>query len=205
MAPDEVGGERPQLARERRPDRVEGHPVLPVPLGGPPPQVPALPARRGSRLEDVADQPVQVVPASGPVHGLHEQLGRRELGQEAFAVVPPGQDVGEVRADEVHRADLLEEPHELGRLVVEHLGDQVVRDAVVVAREGRDDGRRVRAALQVQRGQAEPRGPALGTLDELLHLAGVELDAEQREQLGGLVGPERELLRPDLGEQAREP
>ena len=48
------------------------------------------------------------------------------------------------------------------RLAVEHLGQQVVADHAVVARELGDEALGVLAALEAQRGQPQAGAPALG-------------------------------------------
>ena len=119
--------------------------------------------------------------------------------------VPAGERVGQPRADQVHDADLLQERHELGGLAVEHLAEQVAGDAVVVAGESGDGGLDVVAAAQVQRGQAQPGRPALRPRQQPLELPRRQLHLQPGEQAGHLVGPEREVAGPQLGEQPRQP
>ena len=74
---------------------------------------------------------------------------------------PSGERIGEIGAHEVDDADRLQEGDQLGRLPVQHLGQQVAGHAVVLAAEHLDRGREVVHCLQVHRDQAQPGGPAL--------------------------------------------
>jgi hypothetical protein len=68
----------------------------------------------------------------------------------------------------------------------------------VVACERPDQRGGVRAAAQGERGQVEPRRPALGPADQPLDVGRIELDAEGRAQkTGGLAARQAKLGRGD--------
>jgi len=111
---DDLGRQGPELAGDRRGDRLQRPVVVAEPLGRPPVQIPPLPARCGLGAEDVGEQSMQPVPAARTADGLDEQVRGRKVGQQSGTVVPAGEGVGELGADHVDGADLAEEVQQLG-------------------------------------------------------------------------------------------
>ena len=132
-------------------------------------------------------------------------MRRRELGEHRGTVVAAGERVGELGRHEIDDADPLQERHQGGSLRAEHLAEQVSRHAVVIAGEGLDRGRYVRAAEQGQREQTQPGCPPLGAPDQPLELRLLEIETQTREQVCGLLGTESQIARPHLGEQPGQP
>ena len=204
MGPGQVGGQRPELAGDRRAHGLQRHAVAAEPLRRAPVQVPPPAARRGPGPEDVGDQSVEPIPAAGLAHGLHEQVRRREVGEHPRTIVSPGERIGEIGTYEIDAADRLQEGDHLGRLPVEHLGQQVAGHAVVLAGEGADGRLQVVHAVEVHGDEAQSGRPALRPLHQPLELRLGHADAQLREQLGRLVGPEGEIRRPHLRHQPGE-
>jgi hypothetical protein len=73
-----------------------------------------------------------------------------------------GEGGGEIAANPVDDRRSQQERAQPRRLAVEHLGDQVVGDDAVVARELLDEPLGVVTALQGQGGEPQSGGPALG-------------------------------------------
>ena len=194
----QVGGQRPELARDGRADGLERHAVSPEPLRGTPVQVPAGRPPRRPDPHDVGDQPVQPVPTAGLAEGLDEEVRRCELGEHRRSVLTAGERVGEVGAHQIDDADLLEEREELGRLPIQHLGDEIARHAVVVPGEGGHGGRDVVQALQVQGDQAKPRRPPFGAVDQPLDPAAVHRRPSAARRAPPPRQPEGEIRRTHL-------
>ena len=88
-------------------------------------------------------------------------------------------------------------------LVRQHLRAQVVDEVAVVARELRDEPSRVLAAAQRQRREVQPRGPALGSLLQDLHVGGPETAPhDTADEVGRLRIGETQVAARELGELA---
>ncbi len=133
-----------------------------------------------------------------------------EAGEDPLGVAAARQRVGEVAGHPVDDRDPQQEVAQVGRLLGQHLGEQVVRDGGVVAGEVGDELLRLRVRAQGQRREPQPRRPALGALPELLDQRALELDARGAEQVPGLLEAEGEiglaqLLQRTRDAQPREP
>ena len=89
--------------------------------------------------------------------------------------------------------------HRLG-LAREHVLGQEVGDVPAGAGEAVDEGLRIGAIAQRQRGQVHAGRPALRALDQARDERGRQPHAGGGEQGARLVGAERQLGRPQLGE-----
>ena len=88
---------------------------------------------------------------------------------------------------------------DVGRLAVEHLGEQVLGDRAVAAGELRDEPLRVGVAGQGDRREPQARGPALGPLVQQRCPGRGQRDARGVEQLAGLALGEAQVGGADLG------
>ena len=79
---------------------------------------------------------------------------------------------------------------------------QVVTHEPVVSGERRSDLRVGAARLHRQGGEVQADRPALGPLDELIHVRFGELDSGRRQQRAGLVAAHRQIIDPDLHDAA---
>ncbi len=155
--------------------------LAPVAVRGEPHRRPGVQPRpqRGrleaeARAQQLGEQRVVAEPALVAVDRRQEDPGAVEVGEHAPAVVVLGQRVGELAADLLGDARAQQEAARLGRLQREDLAAQVVGDRVVVAGELGEEGLGVVLALERERREPQPRGPALGALDEPFGLIGAE-------------------------------
>ena len=118
--------------------------------------------------QDASEQVVVSKPRMLVVERCQEQIGAVDLVQDARAVHPASERVGQRGADPVeHRRAEQEFPDVLG-LTGEHLLAQVVDHVPVSARETFDELRAVCTVRQPQRRQLQTRCPPLRTDDEPL-------------------------------------
>ena len=197
------------------------------PLQGPQALGPDLLAQ--APAQQVGKEPVVAVPAALGVEGDDEQVGRLELLQDALAAGrwTPGRGrqfgirslhvkerVAKRGAETVEEGGVEEKVLDLGRLVLQHLLDEIIEDVAVAAGKGIEKGvdllgRRLRAGgdrLQGQGGHLQAGGPPLGARREGLDLVRRELQAHDPvQQLGGLAGQEAQVGLAQLGQLAATP
>ena len=163
-------------------------------------QVAEHPSLGDPGAKHIGDQPVQSVPPATGTDGLHEEVRRGEFGERRGAAPATGQGVGELGGHDVQHADPHQEVEQFRGQPVDHFVQQVRGHRVVVARERVDEAGGVGHALQLEGGQPQPGGPALGPLDEPIDVLGVQVDLEPVEQGAGLVRSEGEVGGSDLAE-----
>jgi len=200
LVDDDLGGQRPVADLRRVRDGLDGQSALLVPAGGALVQA-GYPAGRFApqhQAHQRAEQAVIAVPAAP--EGLDEHIGPGQRGQGVTGLRVTGQLAGQVRVDLVQDAGPQHQVPRGGRLGVEHLGDQVAGDDVVLGGEVLDEQRGIGMAVQRQGGQPQSGGPALDPPgDELQHRAG-QGDAVLGHQLGRFGNGEGHLGGADLGQ-----
>ena len=157
-------------------------------------------SRARARAQQLREQQVVAEPLAARVHAQHKPVGALQLREDVTARTLSGQRVGQVAADAVDDRGAQEEAAQPRRLAIEHLGQQVVADDAVVARELLDEALGVVAALQAVRGQPQPGAPALGAGAQRRDQLGREVDAVGGEQRRGLGLGEGEVGGADLDE-----
>jgi hypothetical protein len=85
-------------------------------------------------------------------------------------------------------------------LALEHLGQQILGDGPLAARECGDEPLGLGVALQGDCRQTKACGPALGPLLQQRDIRLSQLDAGTLDQLLGFVSAERQIGGPDLSE-----
>ena len=98
-----------------------------------------------------------------------------------------GHSVGEVSGHDVQKLTRTRKSSSSGDSRSITSVQQVRRDCVVVAGERVDEPGGICAALQLEGGQPEARGPSLGPFDQPTDVHGVQVDPELAEQGAGLV------------------
>ena len=186
-------------------ERLLDQPVLVAPRGRPL----ADPAGGGRvdrgelQLEQLAEEMVVAVPLAVRVERDEEAVAALQLPQPLGGVGAAEHRVAERCAEASEHRGLEQEAAGVPVERVEHLAGEVVGDVPVVAVERAHAGLRLGQPAQPQRGEVEPRRPALGSLHEQRDVLVVEGDGlALDEQLARLVESERELGGADLGERA---
>ena len=91
---------------------------------------------------------------------------------------------------------------DVGRLAVQHLGEQVLGDRAVAAGELRDEPLRVGVTGQGDRREPQARGPPLGPLVQQRRPRRRQRDTRGIKQLAGLALGKAQIRRADLGQLA---
>ena len=149
-------------------------------------------------LEQLAEQPVIAVPLASIVERHHQQVAlldgfelvRRAGGVERRVAHRAAEAVEDRRADQERGA--------LRRQLVEDLRAEVVPKEPTVTADRHARVATSGSDLHRQRGEVQPRRPALRTLEQLLHVEVADVDPRAGEQTGRLVEIECEVLRLDL-------
>ena len=153
--------------------------------------------------EQLGKQAVVAVPLASLVERRDEDIGPLDLRESGGGIRPIDQRVGKGPTDGVHDG---RREHEVEGLRVERIEDllhEVVEDVAVRGPERLDECAAVRSRAHRQIGEIKPRRPALGPLME--HLDRVRVEVQRQaidEELGGLLGGEREIAGPDLEQLA---
>ena len=100
--------------------------------------------------------------------------------QQRRRVLPRGDRRARVHGELAEHGRVEHEPRHLGRLLVEHLVDEVVGDLVAAHLERLRRARRIRGAAQRQRGHLQGRGPPLASLVQQGEVGVGQLDVEVR-------------------------
>ena len=130
-----------------------------------------------------------MVPEAGPVviEGHQEQVSGIDAAQQRRRVLPSGDRRARVRGQHPRQDGGVE--HELGqlrRLLLEHLGDEVVGGVLAADLQHPRQPRRVRGPAQGQRRHLHDRGPPLASLMEQRQVGIGYPDAEVRQQVTAL-------------------
>lgn len=154
-------------------------------------------------LEDLAEERVEAVPVLAEV--LDEGVLAVEPGEDGPGVGALRQRVHQLGAEPVEDTDPQQEVLRLGRLASEHLREQEVGDRGAVGLELLQIELRVRVLLRGEGAQPQSGGPAPGALHETVGRVRRKPQSVQAEELGRLLGGERQLRAPDLGQVMRPP
>ena len=146
------------------PDRVDDLPVLLIPRGRGP-----VERGDGGRLgpaqlqaQEVGEEVVVAEPRPLGVERDDERVRLLEREQDPLGAGAPEQGVGQRTVDPLEDRRAQQQPPHLFGLALEHLGQQVVGDGSLAAGELGDEPLGVGMAGERQRGQPQPRRPALG-------------------------------------------
>ena len=212
-----------EVPREQEPEAVASHQLARQPrvggaLGvaqgvgglvafGPPPRgdgvelpMPCRSVPGHVRRQVGAQQAVE--PVLGGSDALDHGGAVHELVEDVRRVGPPGECHGERDRQTTADADVLQQRAARRRHGREHLAGEVVGDRPLVPVEAGQDRRRILAAAQGDRRQAQAAYPPLGAVVQHGHVRRAELDTRRRQQGCDVVAGEPELVGPELGEQA---
>jgi hypothetical protein len=155
--------------------------------------------------QQVEEEMVVAERRAGHVDRDHQRIGLLELVQQPTAVLPAREEVGQLPGDPVEDGGPEQQVTHLGRLAMQHLAQQVVRDRALTAGElGHEPGRGV-VLGQRHRGQSQARGPALGTSVQALQVRLGDVDPGTGQELLRLVRAELEVGGADLREPSGQP
>ena len=202
MVGQQPGRISPAARRLRMPDGVD-HLALPdIPLCGPPVQFRYLVGQRPAQLQpqEICQQVVVAEPGTLGVQRFDERVGVLEVEQDPFRARPTGQQIGQFAVDPVEQRGTQEKILDVGRLAVQHLGEQVLRDRAVAAGELRDEPLRVGVTGQGDHREPQSRGPPLGPLVQQRDPGLRQRDTRGSKQLAGLALGKAQIRRADLGQ-----
>ena len=203
----QAGAQTPVLRRLGVTDRLDQVPVFRVPPGG-------GRVQRGQfgrsaapqlQLQQVGEQLVVAEPGPPRIQRGHERVGLLELLQQPLPARPSGEQVGQFAVHPVEHRGPQQQPPDLLRLPVEHLGQQVLRHRPLAAGKLGREPVRVRKPGQRQRRQPQPRRPALGALIQQLEGWPGQLYPGRFEHCPCLPQGEAQVGYADLGELSRQP
>ena len=153
------------VARRQRVPRGRAHPAA---LGEPARRRDVHPGQLARRdrvqlgAQQVAHQRVEAEPAGPALDAFEHRVLAREPLELPRAAAAAAEHVRELAADGVGERDPQQEGPLAVRLVIEHLGEQVVGDGRVGAGEVRDEAARVRVPAQREHRHPQAGRPALG-------------------------------------------
>src|SRR5262249_15136424 len=151
--------------------------------------------------QEVAEEVVVAIPAAVMVELDEEEVRPLDLLERSRRTPAAQHPVAERRAHALEDRGAPEEAQDARLEPRQVFGPQVVRDVRVVARHpARRD-----VLERGERGQPQPRGPALAALQEPEDLVLVQLDARSAKQELRLPAAERQLVRADLEQRACDP
>ena len=207
MVGEHAGGQGPVLGDLGVADRLDRVPVVRVPPGGGGVQRGQFGLRAAPQLQlqQVGEQLVVAEPGPPRIQRDHERVGLLELLQEPLPARASGEQVGQFAVHPVQYRGPQQQPPDLLRLPVEHLGQQVLRHRPLAAGELGREPVRVRMPGQRQRRQPQPRRPALGTVIQQPEGGAGQLYPGRFEQRPRLLAGEPQVGRADLGELPRQP
>ena len=132
------------------PDGVNDLAVLAQPFRGEPVQDRQFFGQPPAQLkpEQVSEEVVIAEPGSGRVERYDKRIGVFEVEQDAFGARVTSQQIGQLAVDPVEQGSAQKQLLDLGRLALQHLGEQVLGHGPAAAGELRDKSFRVRAARQ---------------------------------------------------------
>ena len=196
---------RPVLGGLRVADRLHHVPVGLQPLGGR--SVQRLDQRRVEppqlETQQIGEQVVVAEPRPPDIQRGHERAGVLELLQHSLGSRAAGQEVGQRAADALQHGRTQQEIADLGRLALEHLGQQVPRDRALAAGELAHEPLGIGMLGERDRRQPQTRRPALGTVVQQRQIRIRERDPGPLQQLARLFAREAKSRGPDLGQGTR--
>jgi hypothetical protein len=162
---------------------------------------------RGQRPAQLQPEQIReqvVVPEPGPpgIQRFDERVGVLEVQQDRFRAEAAGQQVGQLAVDPVQQGSAQQQILDVGRMAVQHLRDEVLRDRALAAGELGDEPLRVAMTGQGDHREPQARGPPLGPLVEQRDPGRRQRDARGVEQFAGLALSEAQVGRADLGQLA---
>ena len=125
-------------------------------------------------------------PVVAPVQRREQRAAAGQLGQAPVTVGAAGERVREIAVEHADHRRPQQHATLLRRRARGHLGDQVVADRAIVAREVGHEAARVRVAPQRQGGETERARPALRVLPQPPQVVGVQGQADGGQHLAGL-------------------
>jgi hypothetical protein len=155
------------------------------------------------QLQQVSEQVVVAEPRPPGVQRDHERVRGLQVRQHSLPAAIAGQQVGQLAVDPVHdRGAQQQPPHRLA-LTFQHLGQQILRHRPLGPGKLGRQPPRIGVPGQRQRGQPQPRRPALGPLHQRRHLG--QVHPGRLEQFLGLGHGEPQIRLADLGQLALQP
>ena len=204
---EQAAGQVPVRCGNRVPDSLQREAVRRVPAGRGGVQRGQFGRRAAPQLQlqEVGEQLVIAEPGPPRIQRDDERVGLLELLQDPLAARTSGQQVGQFAVHPVqHRGPQQQPPDRLG-LPLQHLGQQVLRDRALAAGELGRETVRLRMPGQRQRGQPQPRRPALGPVIQPGQRWLGQRYPGRLEQGPRLILGEAQAVRADLGELAGQP
>ena len=186
-------------------DRLVGRAVLGVPLVRAAMQLRDEPGLAALQLdaEDLREEVVEAEPAPAVVEGKQEQVRAGELLEGARRARLAEDGAAQRRAEPLEHGRAQHEALQVRAVCREDLGGQEVDDVGGRAVERAHQAVAVVAAGERQRGQVDPRGPALGPRDEELDVGRRQPEAEATvEELRCLGDAEAKVVGAQLEELA---
>jgi hypothetical protein len=200
----ELADVHPVLSRCRMPERLQRAVVRLEPAGGASVQAGDLVGRLVAQLraQQLGEQGMEPVPGPPLADRGQQRVIALEPRENARGVGAPGHLVGQVRVRGVEDRQSQQVVAYVGRLLREHLGEQVVGDRAVDTGELGDERGRVRVRAHRERREPQAGRPAFGALPQRLGDVAGHVEARHREQLLGLGERERKVGHADLGQRA---
>ena len=155
--------------------------------------------------EQISEQVVVAEPGASGVERFDERVGVLEVQQDLFRARAAGQQVGQLAVDGVEQGGAQQQILDVGRLAVEHFGEQVLGDHAVAAGELGDEPLRVGVPDQGEGREPQARSPSLGPLVQQRRPGRGQRDARGFEQLAGFALGKAQVRRADLGQLAGQP
>ncbi len=204
MVGEQPGRLRPVAGRLGVPDGL-GH-LAPQgePSGGAPVQRGHFCGQRPAQLQpqEIREQVVVAEPRPLGVQRFDERVRIFEAQQDPFRARPAGQQVCQFPVDPVEQGGAQQQILDVGRLAVQHLGEQVLGDHAVAAGELRDEPLRVGMADQGEHREPQARGPPFRPLVQQRDPGLRQHDARGVEEFAGFVPGKAQVRRADLGQLA---
>ncbi len=201
MVGQQPGRISPVARRLRVPDDVDDLALQGEPSGGSPVQHRYFRGQRPAQLQpqEIREQVVVAKPGPLGVQRFDESVGVLEAQQDPFRARSAGQQVGQLAVDPIEQGGAQQQILDVGRLAVQHLGEQVLGDHAVAAGELRDEPLRVGVISQGDRREPQARRPPLGPLVQQRDPGLRQHDARGVEELAGFALGKAQVGRADLG------
>ena len=197
----DTDGQAPVTGGLGVPDRFRGEAVRGQPVRGGGVQHRKL-IRLGRlqlQLQQVGEQPVVAEPGPGRVQRDHERARLLQLLQNPSSAGATAQQVGELAVDPLENRCTQQQPANLPRLALQHLGQQILGHRPLTAREPGHKPFWVRVPRQRQRRQPQPGRPALGALMQSRERRRGQFHPGRFQQRLCFLEREAEISGPDLG------
>ena len=202
MIGQQPGRAGPVARRLGVPDGLGRLAVPGEPLRGPPVQHRHFFRSPAPQLQpqQIREQVVVAEPGPPGVERYHERVRVLQVQQDRFRARAAGQQVGQLAVDPVEQRGAQQQILDVGRLAVQHLGQQVLSDGAVAAGKLRHEPLRIRVPGQRDRREPQARRPPLGPLVQQRRPGRRQRDTRGVQQLAGLPLGEPQLRRADLGQ-----